>query len=136
MPDPASSVAELSYPGEAATLARARRDVLALLSLWGADESVRDRAALIVSELATNALQAAPGSDYHVNVVRIDDHHASIAVRNISNGTVPAPPEQWRPVDRTALRGRGLSIVSSLADGVTVQSDRGEVVVTARIRIR
>ncbi|HSB84734.1 MAG TPA: hypothetical protein VLD86_00420, partial [Ilumatobacteraceae bacterium] len=79
---------------------------------------------------------ASPGLQYHVHVVRVDDDHALISVRNITNGTVPTQPEQWRPVDRTALRGRGLSIVSSLAEGVTVEDHRGEVVVTARIRIR
>jgi anti-sigma regulatory factor (Ser/Thr protein kinase) len=136
VPDPASSVAELSYAGEPGTLGRARRDVLELLSHWGADAAVQDRAALIVSELATNALQAAPGTVYHVHVTRLDNDYASIAVRNASNGTVPPQPEKWRPVDRTALRGRGLSIVGSLADGVTVDTTAGEVVVTARLRIR
>lgn len=136
VPDPASSVAELSYSGEPATLGRARRDVLAVLSKWGADDAVRDRAALIVSELATNALQASPGREYHVHLVRVDDTFASISVRNAANGSKPPQPDTWRPVDRTALRGRGLSIVNSLSESVTVEDQHGDVVVTARIRIR
>jgi anti-sigma regulatory factor (Ser/Thr protein kinase) len=126
---------EITYPGEAATLSRARHDVLACLRKWGADESVMDRAALIVSELATNALQASPGSEYGVQISRVDSKFAAIAVRNTTSGTVPPPPEHWQPVDHTALRGRGLSIVSALSDDVTVENLDGEVIVTALIRL-
>jgi len=135
MRDP-SAVVELSYRGDVTTLSEARRDVRAWLSNWGADDDTLDRAALIVSELATNALQASPGRSYRVHVSRVDDHHAAISVRNAASSTVPPRQENWGPVDRSSLRGRGLAIVSALSEQVIVEDGRGEVVVTARIRLQ
>lgn len=134
MAEPGTTL-DRSYRGDAATLGTARRDVLAWLSGWGADEAAKERAALIVSELATNALQASPGGTYTVQAARVDDQHAAITVRNATSGTVPPSPDKWRPVNRAALRGRGLGIVKSLSQQVTVDSDSGEVVVTALIRL-
>ncbi|MGZ4726032.1 MAG: hypothetical protein ACXV8L_17650, partial [Ilumatobacteraceae bacterium] len=67
MPEPSATL-DRDYEGEAATLRVARRDVLAWLTDVGADESTKERAVLIVSELATNALQASPGRMYRVRV--------------------------------------------------------------------
>ena len=122
------------YEGSAATLRSARRDVLAWLSDLDADEATKDRAALIVSELATNALQASPGRTYTVRVAR-DDEYVSISVRNHASDSRPPTRDRWHFADRSALRGRGLAIVTSLADEVTVDGDQSEVVVTARIRL-
>jgi anti-sigma regulatory factor (Ser/Thr protein kinase) len=131
-----SAVIDLRYRGDVATLGAARRDVLAWLESCGADADSRDRATLIISELATNALQASPGSDYRVQLARVDSDHASITVRNTTDGTHPPAPEKWKPVDRTALRGRGLGIVKTLAEQVAVDGDGDHVTVTATIRIR
>jgi anti-sigma regulatory factor (Ser/Thr protein kinase) len=135
MPEP-SAVLELSYRGEPATLGEARREVLDWLRGTGADQSTLERAALIVSELATNALQASPGTIYRVNVARIEPKLAAISVRNITDGAAPPSPDEWRAIDRSALRGRGLAIVKSLSEDVTVTTVDGEVVVTATIRLR
>jgi len=125
-----------AYEGDAATLRSARRDALAWLSEWDADEATKDRAALIVSELATNALQASPGRAYTVRVVLDDDEYVSISVHNLASGSRPPARDRWHFADRSALRGRGLAIVTSLADEVTVgDGDQGEIVVTARIRL-
>ena len=131
-----SATLHRDYEGEATTLRTARGDVLAWLSDLGADEATKERAALIVSELATNALQASPGHTYTVRVARDDDQFASIAVRNHTSGARPPARDRWQFADRSSLRGRGLAIVTSLADEVTVDDDdEGDVVVTARIRL-
>ncbi|HEY7628024.1 MAG TPA: ATP-binding protein [Ilumatobacteraceae bacterium] len=135
MSDPAAML-ELRYRGEAATLGEARREVLHWLREAGADQPTLERAALIVSELATNALEASPGSVYQVHVTRADTDHVAISVRNKTKGTVPPTQDQWRTADPTALRGRGLAIVKSLSEDVTVDNHDGNVVVTARLRLR
>ncbi|MGZ4673771.1 MAG: ATP-binding protein [Ilumatobacteraceae bacterium] len=135
MPEPSATL-DRDYEGEAATLRVARRDVLAWLTDVGADESTKERAALIVSELATNALQASPGRMYRVRVALDGDGCASISVRNHTTGGRPPARDRWQFADRSALRGRGLAIVTSLAEEVSVNDDAdGEVVVTARIRL-
>jgi anti-sigma regulatory factor (Ser/Thr protein kinase) len=133
VPDVSASL-DREYDGEATTLRRARRDVLAWLSARGADEATKQRAALIVSELATNALQASPGRIYAVHVAPIDHQRVLISVRNHSSGGMPPDRAQWHVAHPSSLRGRGLSIVSALSDDVSVKNDRGEVVVTARMR--
>jgi anti-sigma regulatory factor (Ser/Thr protein kinase) len=130
-----SATLHRDYEGEAATLRTARRDVLSWLTDLDADEDTKERAALIVSELATNALQASPGLTYTVRVVRDNDDFASISVRNHAVASRPPGRDRWHLADRTSLRGRGLAIVASLADEVTVDDDHGDVVVTARIRL-
>jgi anti-sigma regulatory factor (Ser/Thr protein kinase) len=135
VPDPASSTLDRDYEGEATTLRVARRDVLAWLAARGVDEATKQRAALIVSELATNALQASPGQTYTVQVAFVDDHHATISVRNHTSGGHPPAREHWQLADRSSLRGRGLAIVKSLSEDVTVDTDHGAVVVTALIRL-
>jgi anti-sigma regulatory factor (Ser/Thr protein kinase) len=134
MPEPAA-VLELRYGGDVATLGKARRDVVAWLQSCGADDESRDRATLIISELATNALQASPGKEYRILLERVDGQLASITVENRTNGSYPPAPEQWKPVDRSALRGRGLGIVRSLSENLTVGGDDQHVAVTATIRL-
>jgi hypothetical protein len=52
------------------------------------------------------------------------------------NALGPLPNhDQWHPVDVLSLRGRGLSIVDSLSEQVTVDQFDGAVTVTARLRI-
>jgi anti-sigma regulatory factor (Ser/Thr protein kinase) len=134
VPEPPATL-DRHYEGEAATLRAARLDVLTWLDERGVDEATKQRAALIVSELATNAVQASPGQTYTVHVSFVDHDHAAISVRNHANGGRPPTREHWKLTDRSSLRGRGLAIVKSLSDDVTVDSDQGEVVVTARIRL-
>jgi anti-sigma regulatory factor (Ser/Thr protein kinase) len=129
-----STSLDRQYNGEATTLRRARGDVVAWLSTRGADEATKQRAALIVSELATNALQASPGQIYTVHVAVVDHQRVLISVRNHSSGGMPPDRAQWHVAHPSSLRGRGLSIVSSLSEDVSVENDRGEVVVTALMR--
>ncbi len=130
-----SAILDRDYDGQAATLRSARRDVLAWLAARGADEAAKQRAALIVSELATNALEASPGRTYRIQVALVDEDMAMISVRNPAGNGLPPDRDRWKLADPSALRGRGLAIVDSLSEEVTVDSDSDEVVVTARLRL-
>lgn len=137
-PDP-QQVLQRDYDGDLVTLRAARAAVIDWLAGLGADDDTRERAALIVSELSSNAIQAAPGRTYSLQV-RLDDGCATISVRNSPTGSRPPARESWRPEPATQLRnllprGRGLAIVDSLSEDVTVVHHGDDVVVTARVRI-
>ncbi|MEY2580669.1 MAG: Histidine kinaselike ATPase domain [Ilumatobacteraceae bacterium] len=127
------------YEGSLATLRLARRDVVDFLDQHGADEETKERAAIIVSELTSNAVQASPGFAYNIEVARVDDAVA-ISVRNRPEAGLPPPREEWRPAQDVTLvqlspRGRGLAIVESLSEELTIQHEGDEVVITARLRL-
>jgi anti-sigma regulatory factor (Ser/Thr protein kinase) len=110
------------------------------LAELGADEDTQERAALIVSELSSNAIQNSPGLSYHLQIERVDDDHAEISVRNRPADTLPPAREQWRPgndlsLKELSLRGRGLAIVDSLSEEVTIDHLGDELIVTARLRL-
>jgi anti-sigma regulatory factor (Ser/Thr protein kinase) len=128
------------YEGDLVTLRAARRAVVDWLAGLGADDDTRERAALIVSELSSNAIQASAGRSYSLQLARLDDGSATIAVRNHPTGSLPPARESWRREAAKQLRnllprGRGLAIVDSLSEDVTVEHYGDDVVVTARIRI-
>ncbi len=128
------------YEGDLATLRAARRDVVEWLTHQGADQETKDRAALIVSELSSNAIKAAPGSTYHLQVALVDEKCAAISVRNRPTNGLPPARKHWRapadlPLGQLSLRGRGLAIVDSLSEEVTVEHDGEAVVVTSLLRI-
>jgi anti-sigma regulatory factor (Ser/Thr protein kinase) len=123
------------YGGTSGTLRDARNDVVGWLEQHGLAEDLVDRAALVVSELATNAVQAAPGSDYGVQLSLAGDRSAIISVTSHTDYEQPPPREHWRPSSVLAPRGRGLLIVSELAQDVAVDlPSRDTVVVTATLR--
>jgi anti-sigma regulatory factor (Ser/Thr protein kinase) len=138
-PDP-PAVLQREYQGDLVTLRAARAAVIDWLAGLGADDDTRERAALIVSELSSNAIQAAPGRTYSLRVARLDDGRAAISVRNHPTDSRPPARESWRHEPMTQLRnllprGRGLAIVDSLSEDVTVEHHGDDVVVTARVRI-
>ena len=132
---PDVSTIDREYAGESHTLRWARRDVVDWLNDVGADRETTERAALIASELATNAIQAAPRVLYQLRARAMTRNTGAIAIRSRSAGAMPPPRASWRPVDELAMRGRGLSIVEALSDDVTVETDGDDVVVTAWFRI-
>ncbi len=134
--DAPSPALNREYAGEAATLRAARHDVVDFLTECGADDQTVERASLITSELASNAIQAAPGTFYQLAVRIVDPNAVSLSVRNRSaHGTFPPPKANWRPVDELAIRGRGLAIVESLTDEVSVVVEGNEVTVTTWFRL-
>lgn len=101
------------YPGEPSSVAKARASVAGSLSQ--ATDDLRDRAVLITSELATNAVLHA-GTDFTVTAT-IADGEVQVAVTD-RGGIVPLPrqPVQSEP------HGRGLVIADALADHWGVDS--------------
>lgn len=138
-PDPSADLRR-DYDGDLRSLRAARRDVVEWMADLGADEESRERAALIVSELSSNAIQRSPGLTYRLCLVRVDHQHAEISVRNHLIGVLPPPRELWRPpgdlsLKELSLRGRGLAIVESMSDEVTIEHLGDELIVSARLRI-
>src|SRR3954462_3559844 len=127
------------YAGDLATLRSARRHVVDWFEEQGVDGDMKERAALIVSELTSNAVQASPGVPYSVEVTD-ENGFASITVRNYPGGQSPPPREKWRAAAQLSLkdlspRGRGLLIVESLSDGLTIEHHSDEMVVPPRLRV-
>jgi anti-sigma regulatory factor (Ser/Thr protein kinase) len=130
-----SAALNREYAGDAVTLRSARHDVVAWLNQHQADSDTIEQASLIVSELASNAIQAAPGISYQLRLLRVGDDFAELSVTNRTSGTHPPSRNDRRLADASALRGRGLSIVDSLSDEVTIETVAADVVVTARFRV-
>lgn len=95
------------FPDVPASVPQARDFVADALSAL--DGEVRNRAVLITSELATNAIRHAH-SPFRVTVA-ISGEEVKVAVTD-SSGVVPVP----RQPSRTDAHGRGLMILRTLAD--------------------
>ncbi|MFD9392872.1 ATP-binding protein [Streptomyces sp. NPDC060000] len=102
--------AEWTFPADPGAVRTARRAVRGQLQGWGLD-SVSDIAALLVSELVTNALRHATGP-IGVRLVR-PAGLTGVLVVEVSD-PLPDPPRERvaRPEDES---GRGLQLVASSA---------------------
>ena len=99
----------LTLPPEPASASRARRAVVEVLTGSGLGEDAVDSAALLVSELVTNAvLHARSEVGVHVTVL------GAAALVEVSDRS-PRPPDR-RGYDATATTGRGLELLAALAD--------------------
>lgn len=101
------------WPPTALSVHRARHALADTLDEWKMDE-LGDTAALVLSELLTNALQhgRVPGRHIGTRFLRLADGGLRIEVHD---------PRNEAPVPRTAAtwdeRGRGLALVDALTDG-------------------
>lgn len=114
--------AAFQLPSEPASVGQARGRVEKRLYQWGVRRDVRDDAALVVSELFTNAvvhtdsvyvtcrMRTTPGDLLHLSVV---DQGRALA------GPMIAETSQ------AADGGRGLALVNAVADRWGVDDDRG-----------
>ncbi len=128
-------VLDREYEGTTSTLRAARSDVVGWLKERRIDQDLQDRAALVLSELASNAVQASPGNAYSLRVSLSDDGSVVMAVTSSTGGDRPPPRDDWGPATILAARGRGLLIVGKLSEQVDVdQPAGGMVVVTATLR--
>lgn len=96
-------------PAEAASVTLARHHIIGLLHAWGWDDERIDDAALMTTELATNAVEHARtpftlSADVSKPTLRV-------TVRDSS----PLPPVARAP-SAIAVDGRGLAFVTALAD--------------------
>lgn len=114
--------AELELPGATASIPQARRFAKDTLLAWGFDQLL-DAAALVVSELATNAVLHAR-SPFTVRLQVEQDGRLRVEV---VDGSVRRPEQ--RRHSQGATTGRGMGIVAELAEdwGVEPQAD-GKVV--------
>lgn len=134
-PRRAEVVLDREYDGRTGTLRAARTDVTGCLHERGVDVDLRERTELVLSELAANAVQAAPGSRYGLRLTLSNDGAVVLAVTSYTNNGSPPPREHWGPLTLLAPSGRGLMIVDELSDTVVVDKpDPRTVVVTATLR--
>ncbi|MET8245765.1 ATP-binding protein [Streptomyces sp. NPDC005202] len=92
-------------------------------------------AALIVTELGTNALMHTVSGDtagtFHVTLTVSE---LAIAIAVTDSGDAKTTPEVQHPSPNTT-HGRGLGMVAALADNVVIQGDNSGRTVTAELRI-
>jgi anti-sigma regulatory factor (Ser/Thr protein kinase) len=127
-------VLDREYDGTTGTLRAVRTDVLGFLKEHQPDQDLQERAELVVSELATNAIQASPGVAYRLRV-SLDAGAVELAITSFTDSGAPPPREDWGPEHARAPRGRGLLIVDELTDHVGVERPTDNtIVVTATLR--
>jgi anti-sigma regulatory factor (Ser/Thr protein kinase) len=100
---------QLSLPPKPTSARAAREFVREACHDWSFDEDTCDDAALIANELVANVVDHARTSC--VMTVSRDRNGLRIDVADLSPGPIPQPG----PIDRTALRGRGLQVVVRLS---------------------
>jgi anti-sigma regulatory factor (Ser/Thr protein kinase) len=86
---------------------------------------------LVITELLSNARAASKPTDPITLRLDFDDEAVDVEVENIGQEFDPS----FEMPDALALRGRGLSLVSAMADSVDVQYSRGRTRVGARFRL-
>ena len=129
-----------SYPASDGSIAHARREVTEWLrgqidggQIHNGGELI-DELAVVVSELVTNAVRATQHPNATVEVaVHIDGSAVLLEVCNPSATWVDVD-RRWDLDDPLRLGGRGLLIVRSLVDDVTVDVDPRSVTTTVRCR--
>ncbi|WP_240957809.1 ATP-binding protein [Streptomyces barkulensis] len=120
---------EFALPARAESVARARRLVRGLPAGWGADEETRDTAALVVSELFTNAV-VHTGSGSVVCELRQERGAAAgmgAPLRLEVRGRRPGPPAGSAPRARPPgeEHGRGLMLVEAVSDAWGIREVHG-----------
>jgi serine/threonine-protein kinase RsbW len=98
------------FPGRAAQIARAREFTKRVLGPC----PVTDEAVLLVSELATNALEHTSTGDGGQFQVTICHNATSLLIGVSDNGSAKAP--EPGPLDPESETGRGLGLVELIAD--------------------
>jgi anti-sigma regulatory factor (Ser/Thr protein kinase) len=110
-------------------------DMISSLNGENLDEELLERAELVLSELASNAVQASPGTPYKLRLALDADGSLVMALTSHTRNGGPPPRGPWGPSFVLAPSGRGLMIVDELSEGVDVeQPSEDTVVVTATLR--
>lgn len=102
-------------PAIGASVAEARRRVLARLTEWDIGALVRDNAQLVVSELFTNAVRHTE-SDKVDCELRVTGLRLRLEVTDQGGGTRPRRQGAGGVTDSDGESGRGLLLVSALAE--------------------
>ncbi len=121
-----------SFASDPATVRHARRFVSESLRLNSATDATCDTFALITSELITNFVEHGDGSAVEVSIISSPTGW-ELNVIGASSITIDNPvlhPDSWTIAAGGQSTGRGLGIVRSLCDDITVST------VDSSIRIR
>jgi anti-sigma regulatory factor (Ser/Thr protein kinase) len=123
------AAASLSLPPEPASAARARRFIADLCAATQMPSTLCETAALLVSELVTNAIIHGKTS------ATVEVHRPADILRVSVRDASPAlPPVGARPT-LSAESGRGLTIVSVLADAWGIETVDGGKAIWFELRI-
>lgn len=125
-----AGVSRVELEADLAEVAVARRFVRASLQDIGAD--VNADAQLIASELVTNAVEHGGGSSVVVELRR-RDAEVDVTVESVGPSPSVGEVEDWRVAAPDEVSGRGLGIISNLADRVAVRRVKGRLVITATL---
>lgn len=110
------------------SLGHLRAGLRGFLADTGVGDEVGEDLLLVVTELCTNAIEASPdGTPVQVEV-RFDGRALRLCVSNVGDGP---PPGGVPELERGSLqhRGRGLAIVRSLVDTLSIATIDGQTVV-------
>lgn len=127
-----NGVLDRPYAGSTDSLRTVRGDVAEWLIDKGTSRDLCERVALVLSELATNAVQASPGVPYNVRV-STDEGAVTVAVTSKTLPGRSPPRDSWGPPTLLATRGRGLLIVSEISDEVVVDLPSDDTVVVTAV---
>jgi anti-sigma regulatory factor (Ser/Thr protein kinase) len=117
--------AHLDVPLDRGAPAAARRAVTAVLAGWGfKDADWLDAAAVVVSELVTNAVRHGGGCV----ALALESHDRRVVV-SVADGSSVVP----RRRDPDDEGGRGIALIEALSDGWTVENHRGGKRVLVRL---
>ena len=128
---------ETSFRGESESLAPARKLVADFTAKLGADLETIQRAQLVVSELATNAIQFASGQPFTLSLRR-SNNAVSISVTSVGAASDIPRDGVFPPLieGRLAVTRRGLAIAHAVCRIVdAVEHDDGTVTVTGELEL-
>ena len=120
------------FPLQYAAVVNARLAVFEALREHETLDKTRDAVALAASELCSNAVQAGKGEVFEVEL-SISSESTAVELRVLNEATLDDIPERstWPPADRLAVRGRGLSIVESIASSIEFSTSGGRLAAIA-----
>jgi anti-sigma regulatory factor (Ser/Thr protein kinase) len=127
---------ERTFSAETSSIRDARRFVRAATaeSMNGRGEHLGGDLELAVSELVTNAVEY--GLDEPVTVtVTVTAASIVVSVRSARTSSGIADPSTWAGPLPAMRTGRGLAIVRSISDDVTVEADDSSVTVHCTFRL-
>ena len=124
-----------SYPSLPPSTHAARDFVVGELRRATASDRTVNNFELIVSELVTNSVQYGNGSEIVVGIDAVSDGWYAVSVSSGVDGQLPPlDPTSWTMADAEMRNGRGLGIVRSLADDVSVAVNDDRLVIVCRSR--
>lgn len=124
-----------TYPSSAPSARAAREFVVVELRRATASERAVQDFELIVSELVTNAVQYGSGTEIVVGVDAVSDGWQTVSISSGIGGVLPPlDPAGWTMADAEQRSGRGLGIVRSLADNVSVVVNDDRLIIVCRRR--